>query len=383
METCFAPAERATGSDLALDLELMSSNTLITGLLKSVSGILAVVNRQRQIVAINDSFLRMLGISDPQEQMGLRLGEALQCIHAQETPSGCGTTEYCSSCGAAVAMVVCLGGHRPVERFCALTARRNGKRVDMALSVRAHPLEIEGRQYLLLFLQDVSRQQQRAALERVFFHDVNNMLAVLQGASDLLLLKEPSRLAETVRDAVLRLRREVEIQQSLAWSQEFSYQPDWRRVRADSILDELETFFARHPAAEGKTLSFSSDTPEIYLVTDTSLIQRVLGNMIINALEATPPGGKVRVWSELADKKLAFRVWNVGEMVPEAVLRIFQRNFSTKKEDGRGFGTFSMKLFGEEILRGKVKFSTSPEEGTVFSFTCPAAPPEPDVRTRS
>jgi len=51
---------------------------------------------------------------------------------------------------------------------------------------------------------------------------------------------------------------------------------------------------------------------------------------------------------------------------------MFQRNFSTKGEAGRGFGSYSMKLLGEKILKGKVDFSTDRRNGTVFVFTCPA-----------
>ncbi|MHC4874743.1 MAG: ATP-binding protein [Planctomycetota bacterium] len=52
-------------------------------------------------------------------------------------------------------------------------------------------------------------------------------------------------------------------------------------------------------------------------------------------------------------------------------LRVFQRNFSTKADNGRGLGTFSMKLFGEKFLGGSVTFVSTEEEGTVFKLTLP------------
>jgi len=64
-------------------------------------------------------------------------------------------------------------------------------------------------------------------------------------------------------------------------------------------------------------------------------------------------------------------VWNGGEIPQEIAARIFQRNFSTKEQAGRGIGTFSMKLFGEKILGGQVSFTTSKKEGTIFRFACP------------
>ena len=52
-------------------------------------------------------------------------------------------------------------------------------------------------------------------------------------------------------------------------------------------------------------------------------------------------------------------------------MRIFQRYYSTKGEPGRGLGTYSMKLFGEQYLGGEVRFDTSESEGTVFSLRLP------------
>ncbi len=66
----------------------------------------------------------MLGIDDLAKALGLRPGEALQCIHADDEPSGCGTTKFCSTCGAAIAIVSSLKHNKSVERICALSSNR-------------------------------------------------------------------------------------------------------------------------------------------------------------------------------------------------------------------------------------------------------------------
>jgi signal transduction histidine kinase len=55
-------------------------------------------------------------------------------------------------------------------------------------------------------------------------------------------------------------------------------------------------------------------------------------------------------------------------------LQIFQRFFSTKGP-GRGLGTYSMKLFGERYLKGKVDFSSQAPQGTTFTVTLRKAGP--------
>ena len=51
-------------------------------------------------------------------------------------------------------------------------------------------------------------------------------------------------------------------------------------------------------------------------------------------------------------------------------MKIFQRSFSTKGE-GRGLGTYSMKLLTERYLGGRVSFTTSADEGTIFKVALP------------
>ena len=372
MDTYFAPAERANEKELITEIELVNKHPVMSGLLHLVRGVLAILDKHRQIIAINDSFLRMLGINDPSETLGLRPGEALQCIHAHEEPAGCGTTKFCSTCGAAIAIVSSLGQDKPVERTCALTANRGGQAVDIALLVRSHPIKIDGTKFFLLFLQDITLQQQRAALERIFFHDINNMLSGLVGASEILSLENSqSDLVKIIRQSSLRLKQEVEIQRCLSQSEFYTYNPLLYKITTAQIQEELRSFFINHPMARNKNLQFPSSCPTLTIKTDISLLLRIFCNMITNALEATEENGTVKIWLEQNDNFLLFCVWN-RQPIPENIAqRIFQRNFSTKDGAGRGIGTYSMKLFGEQILGGQVNFTTSQEEGTVFRLSLP------------
>ena len=115
METYFAPAERANDIELKKEIEIVSKNPVIDGLMNVVSGFLAVLNKHRQILALNETLLDMIGIGDAGKVLGLRPGEAVRCIHAQEMPGGCVTTEFFSTCGAAIAIVTILGQKKPME----------------------------------------------------------------------------------------------------------------------------------------------------------------------------------------------------------------------------------------------------------------------------
>ena len=367
----FASAKRAGSGELQIDIDIVSNNPVISGLLTSIGGLIAVLNEDRQIVSLNTSFLEMLGIQDGAKVLGLRPGEAVDCIHANEEPGGCGTSRYCSTCGAAIAIVTCLETAAAVERKCALTAFKNGKEVQLALQVRANPIRLNGKMYVLLFLQDITLQEQRAALERTFFHDINNMLSMMVQASELLVDENPSTLSSAIFDASLRLSNEVAMQKCLFEEEASFYTPIWHDCDAGQILQELRVFFASHKAGKGRFLQFPDSYQHLRIKTDGSSLFRVLLNMIVNALEATPEGGTVKVWVEEQEAPV-FCVWNDAVIPQEVALRIFQRSFSTKGQAGRGIGTYSMKLFGEKILGGKVSFTSRSGEGTTFRFMHPA-----------
>jgi signal transduction histidine kinase len=371
MNTYFASPVRATPAELASEVEIVSQSPVVTGLLHTVGGLLAVLNEHLQVVALNDSFLQALGIADAKEALGLRMGEAMRCVHACEKPAGCGTTPHCATCGAAIAFVTSLGEDVPAERSCALQASRDGALTDIVLQIRAQVLRIRDRRFILVFAQDVTRQHQWAALERTFFHDINNLLSQLLCASEMLAEASPSELASAIHQAAVRLSQEVAVQRCLTSSGDDRLQASRRPVSVSQTFLELRQFFAIHPVARGKTLQLGEGEADATVETDPALLLRVLSNMIINAFEATKKGDEVKVWAERGEGRLTFCVWNAQSIPPEVALRIFQRNFSTKQQAGRGVGTYSMKLIGERILGGSVAFTSTPEQGTVFRFSLP------------
>ncbi len=89
---------------------------------------------------------------------------SLHCVHCNDQPGGCGTTRFCSTCGAALAIVAALAEKGPAERLCALTTTQNGKEADFAFLVKARHIQIREEPFIMIFLQDVSFSQRMAAL---------------------------------------------------------------------------------------------------------------------------------------------------------------------------------------------------------------------------
>ena len=114
-ETKAAPAERADAVTLADDILRFREDAMAVQLLGASPDIFLILNEQRQIVFANEPTAAILGVERPEEIFGLRVGEAVQCEHADLEPGGCGTSEFCRECGALQAMMTSLSGRRAVR----------------------------------------------------------------------------------------------------------------------------------------------------------------------------------------------------------------------------------------------------------------------------
>lgn len=372
MESHFAPAKRSDPQRLAEQINLVAGSELLNSYLSLTAGILVVLNEQRQIVGLNHIFLDLLGIADPQATLGLRLGESLGCVNARTMSGGCGTSKACASCGAVIAMMATLDSNRSEERLCALEAEMQGVRRNLALKVRTSPLILEDQRFLVVAVRDVTREQLRANLERVFYHDINNVLSTLLGPSEMLRLEMADRWEVVqIHEAAQRLCREVEMQRELSMDGNGGFTPRKQPVLLSAIIKDLDQLLRGHGAAKGRTIEMALSCDDCLVNTDKTMLSRVLANMLLNALEATLIGGSVRFTTKRGNGAIIWEVWN-DQAIDETIQpRIFQRHFSTKASPGRGFGTFSMKLFGEHYLGGTIAFTSSPASGTVFSFALP------------
>ena len=239
----------------------------------------------------------------------------------------------------------------------------------------ATPLKVGGHEFTILVFNDISGDKRRQALERTFYHDIFNTLGGLMGWSSLLQSLDdldPKDAAGRIVNLSKRLKQEIEEHRRLAQAEEGTLDVAKESVSIEELLDSLAAVFEAHDIAKGKSVEIGGIDEGATVNTDAALLSRVLTNMVKNALEAITEGETVRVSHETGGGAHLFRIQNPGKIPEKVAASIFKRSFSTKAEKGRGIGTYSMKLFGERYLGGKVGFRTSDEEGTEFFVELPA-----------
>lgn len=382
IKTFFASPERASDQEIARTVQTVAQSPLVQEILRDVGGMIGVLDGHRQIVAINDQAMKAAGISRSEEILGLRPGEALGCVHASDGPSGCGTGMFCRTCGAVLAIMAAQERHEPVEQECVLTVKSKEGTRDVDLKVRASPLTFADQPFVLLFLQDVSAAKRREALERSFFHDLGNAVMGVSGLAEMLAYeKTAARKDETtvlLNQAVTRLVDEIRVQRILLAEDIAHGHLRLDEFPVEDVIQDVRAMLAHHPAAKNRKIEIAEHFPARTVRSDKALLGRVLGNMLINACEATGEHGAIRMRVECSTDEISFLVWN-SSCIPEDIApRIFQRYFSTKEGLGRGLGTYGMKLIGESYLGGRVSFTTSPAAGTTFRLSLPVSGQKPD-----
>lgn len=369
----FAPAARATPAELAADVTYFGGEQLLQQFFAAVPEMFVVLNEQRQIVSANRAMLDALHLQGIGDLVGQRLGEALHCVHAfdpGDDPMGsCGTTEFCRECGAARAMLNSLRGAEDVQE-CRI-ALEDGAALDLRVS--SSPLRREGHTYALFAATDISHEKRRRVLERIFFHDILNTAGGMLGVAEMLRTGTAEEVEE-FKDAVALLANslvdEIKAQQVLAAAErgELAVQPT--RVNSLTLLCEMRCTYLNHEAAMGRQIAVDPQSDTVFFTSDPLLLRRVLGNLLKNALEASPPGETATLGCYAMPHGVEFCVHNAGVMARSAQLQIFQRSFSSKG-DGRGLGTYSVKLLTERYLGGTVAFASTPEDGTTFRVCLP------------
>lgn len=373
--TLFAPGERLSREELAPKVKAVVEDPIVVAILKSIPGSVLIVSRERQILAANREILDALGLSDADFLIGQRPGEALGCIHAGEGPSGCGTSRHCRVCGAVIAMLAALDTHEPYKGECTLSLLTGERLHCMNFAVHAVPLEIMGQMCLELVFHDIGDKKLREAMDRVFLHDLRNAMTGLYGWSELLTLKggdgeEASHLMR-LSHSVMEM---IETQSCILHAETGDLSPRISETSVSEVFSELQATIESAPFARNGefSLTLPPELENATLCTDAGLLNRVLVNMVKNGFEAIRRGQLVTLSvGRGGDGRLTFSVHNPGLIPEETQLSIFQRAFSTKGGTGRGFGTYSMKLLGQNVLKGEVGFASTQEEGTTFHITLP------------
>jgi two-component system NtrC family sensor kinase len=162
----------------------------------------------------------------------------------------------------------------------------------------------------------------------------------------------------------------------------FSRSSPARFAEADvAPLLERGRLLLRHQAElQGVTLEIETAPGLATVECDAAQIEQMILALAMNALEATPTGGRVALGARPEGEGVALTVSDTGTGIPEAdQARIFEPFFTTK-EAGKGVGLGLAVVYGIVTRHGgQIEVASRPAAGTVFTVHLPRHPPAPEA----
>ena len=332
-----------------------------------------VLEHDRTVVFSNLKAQKMFN-SGNEPRKGIRPGEFLGCMHIHDGMHGCGSSAACSFCGLFKAITESLQTGRKAEAEARLIV--DGSGIPVALNVQAEVsrLFINNKEMLVLYLEDISDQKRRRELERIFFHDLINTAGGIKSLIEAVSADdEPAEIRDIlaiIGSSAAQMLEEIRSQKELTAAEHNELQVNPVRLDGIQLINAVFGMYNYHQVAAGKKIVIENNGCPVEFISDEVLIKRVLGNLLKNALEASQRGDEVKIGCRVDDGRILFTVHNRQFMPLENQYQIFQRSFSTKGAN-RGIGTYSIKLLTERYLGGLAFFTSSENEGTIFTIQLP------------
>lgn len=218
-------------------------------------------------------------------------------------------------------------------------------------------------------------QNLRQELTANISHDLRSPIAVSQGYIETMLIKKDSlskedreKYLEIVMGSMSKLTRLVE--------QLFEYS----KLQANQVKLEKESFNIEELASDvianykgladkrGIELKLDAEKRTPLVFADIALVDRVIQNLMDNALKYTPDGGEISLKINTDQANVSFTVQDSGPGIPENEQSfIFERYVHGTKKEGTGLGLAIVKRI-IELHNTKIEVFSKPNEGAAFRF---------------
>ncbi|MEP7366476.1 MAG: ATP-binding protein [Acidobacteriota bacterium] len=233
------------------------------------------------------------------------------------------------------------------------------------------------REFNQQYLREVLMAERMALVGRFassIVHDLKNPLAIISIAAEMGCTETASN--KTRADSQQRIMRQVDRITSMVNDiLEFTrgnpntvvLVPENYATFVQSIIEELRQEAARKYVV----VEMPGPPPSLKLPLNPPRLERVFHNLVVNAAEAMPDGGKVFIRFHLTDDVVTTEITDTGRgIAPEILERIFEPFVTHGKPTGTGLGLSICKRIIEEH-GGRITARNEPGAGAVFAFSFP------------
>ena len=205
-------------------------------------------------------------------------------------------------------------------------------------------------------------------------HEIRNPLGIIRSSAELLKKKiaeiDPQNtFADIIVEEASRLNRIITDFINYAKPRN----PNFALCRVEEVVDKNITFLEVQYKEQGHVIkkNYQNHLPEI--MADSTMLYQSFLNILINAMQSTPDGGRIRVEISSNDRWLTVHFDDEGQGIPPENLDKIWDPFFTTKEQGTGLGLGIVKNVVESH-GGSIQIVNRPVRGTRVTIELPVKP---------
>ena len=217
-------------------------------------------------------------------------------------------------------------------------------------------------------------------LARRLAHELKNPLFPLQLTVENLVRArglQPEEFNEVFNESTQTLSSEIaNLKTIIGRFSDFSKMPKpvLERIDAKDAIERVKTLYSTLAERNGASIKLETDVASeaMPLMADPELLHRALSNLVLNAMDAMPNGGTVKIAAKSIENAIEMRVSDTGEgLTPEECERLFTPYYTTKQH-GTGLGLAIVQSVVADHA-GTIAVESRTGEGATFVIALPRA----------
>ena len=260
------------------------------------------------------------------------------------------------------------------------------RRVDLKIKEKEDELKKEIQQEKVILEKDIQQNKNKTEFFSDISHELRTPINILMSSVQLMDIytkdlktdkaKSIKKYLGVMKQNGYRLLRLVNNFLDITKIEAGYYGTDMNKHNIVEIIEDITQSVVEYMKYKYVEIIFDTDEEEIYVCCDEDKIERIMLNILANAVKYTPSGGKIEVNIYSREDSVDITIKDNGQGIPrEKIGMVFDR-FSqvnkslTKKQEGTGIGLAIVKNF-VEMQGGKIFVESTLGEGTEFKITLP------------
>ncbi len=362
---------------------------------------ICLVNEHNEIEQMNRTMQEFANLSLPATGK-IPAGDLFSCLNARTSPQGCGHGEFCPACPLRLAITQTFQTGQSCQQVeHNLTFTHNDEHQDVWVSISTALVRLDEDAKVLVCLADISRRKQLEAqflqsqkMEAIgqlaggVAHDFNNILAATM--LNIGILRRLPNLSPAMLDGLLEVETQSKRAANLTRQLLLFSRRQAMEIKTQNLSELLTGLMKMLSRLLGEHIAIEMALPAepLWINADTGMIEQLVINLCVNARDAMPTGGQLRLAAgpvslglehtqlhreARAGAFVRLIVQDTGCGMSEATLKRIFEPFFTTKEPGKGTGLGLATVHGIiQQHHGWVEVESVVNRGTLFRVYLPA-----------